>query len=380
MVETVQLDRVENARLDGEQAPELAIVVPSFNERDNIKSLYEKVTTALAGVPFEFIVVDDNSPDGTAELTKELSRQHSNIRCIRRFGRRGLSSACVEGMASTAAPYVAVIDADHQHDERILPEMLAAAKAGADIAIGSRFVEDGSVGKGLSSTRLKGSEFATRLASFIVGRDISDPMSGFFLMPRRKFEEVAPFLNRDGFKILLDILATSARHGAPLSVREVGYSFRERNAGESKMSSIIVVQFLGLWLSQLTNGRLPMSFLLFAMVGISGLLVHLAVLWLTNVVLAIGFVAAQIVATLSAMVWNFFLNNTLTYADRKLKGRKMVIGLIEFIAICSVGGIASVSVASNIYASEPQPLVAGVAGALMSAVFNYCVTRAYTWK
>ncbi len=380
MVETVQLDQVGNAGLDGVEAPELAVVVPSFNERDNIKSLYEKVSTALAGVPFEFIVVDDNSPDGTAELTKELSRQHSNIRCIRRFGRRGLSSACIEGMASTAAPYVAVIDADHQHDERILPDMLAAAKAGADIVIGSRFVDDGSAGKGLSSTRLKGSVFATKLASFIVGRAISDPMSGFFLMPRRKFEEVAPLLNRDGFKILLDILATSTRHGTPLSVREIGYSFRERNAGESKMSSIIVVQFLGLWLSQLTNGRLPMSFLLFAMVGISGLLVHLAVLWLTNVVLAVGFVAAQIVATLSAMVWNFFLNNTLTYADRKLKGRKMLIGLVEFIAICSVGGIASVSVASNIYASEPQPLVAGVAGALMSAVFNYCVTRAYTWR
>ncbi|MBZ9936375.1 glycosyltransferase family 2 protein [Mesorhizobium sp. BR1-1-16] len=376
----MQLDPAATAPSDEYAAPELAVIVPSFNERDNIGSLYEKVSSALSGTPFEFIVVDDNSPDGTAEVTKELSRQHANIRCIRRFGRRGLSSACIEGMASTAAPYVAVIDADHQHDERILPEMLAAAKAGADIAIGSRFVDDGSVGKGLSSTRLKGSEFATRLASFIVGRDISDPMSGFFLMPRRKFEEVAPFLNRDGFKILLDILATSARHGAPLSVREIGYSFRERNAGESKMSSIIVVQFLGLWLSQLTNGRLPMSFLLFAMVGISGLLVHLAVLWLANIVLAVGFVASQIVATLSAMVWNFFLNNTLTYADRKLKGRKMLIGLVEFIAICSVGGIASVSVASNIYASEPQPLVAGVAGALMSAVFNYCVTRAYTWK
>ena len=359
---------------------QLAIVLPTYNERTNIGSMVDRLDDALRGIAWEVIVVDDNSPDGTAELTKELSRRHANIRCIRRFGRRGLSSACIEGMASTAAPYVAVIDADHQHDERILPAMLAAVKGGDDIAIGSRFVGEGSAGQGLSSTRLKGSQFATRLSSVIVGRAISDPMSGYFLLSRDRFEAIAPYLNRDGFKILLDILATSARHGTPLSVGEIGYSFRERNAGESKMSSIIVVQFLGLWLSQLTNGILPMSFLLFAMVGISGLAVHIGVLWLANAVLAIGFLASQITATLSAMVWNFFLNNTLTYADRKLKGRKMLIGLLEFIVICSVGGIASVSVASNIYASEPRPIIAGFAGALMSAVFNYVVTRAFTWR
>ncbi|WP_449394151.1 glycosyltransferase family 2 protein [Devosia riboflavina] len=360
--------------------PQLAVIVPSYNERGNIELLYEKVALALGNTPWEMIVVDDNSPDGTADVVNELSRVYANIRCVRRFGRRGLASACVEGMAVTAAPYVAVIDADHQHDETILPKMLAEAVNGADLVVGSRFAEGGSAGDGLSQTRLSGSNLANRLAGMIAGQAVSDPMSGFFLMRREAALEAAPKLASDGFKILIDLIVTSARMGKPLKIAEVPYTFRPRHAGESKMNPLIVIQYLGLWVSKMTAGALPPSFLLFGLVGGTGVVVHLATLALFTSIFGQGFVVSQIAATLIAMGWNFVLNNNLTYADRKLKGTRLVTGFLSFCAICALGGIANISVANAIYQWDHQTFVAGLSGAIMSSVFNYAVTRAFTWK
>lgn len=362
------------------QPPQLAVIVPSYNERDNIELLYEKVAIAMSGTPWEMIVVDDDSPDGTADVVNELSRVYANIRCLRRFGRRGLASACVEGMAVTAAPYVAVIDGDLQHDEAILPRMLEKALNGADLVVGSRFADGGSAGDGLSETRLSGSNLANKLAGMIAGQAVSDPMSGFFLMRREAALKAAPKLSSDGFKILIDMIVTSARMGAPLKIEEVGYTFRQRHAGESKMSPLVVIQYLGLWFSKMTGGALPPSFLLFGLVGGTGVVVHLLTLGFFTSVLAQGFVVSQIAATLIAMGWNFVLNNNLTYADRKLRGSKLITGFLSFCAICALGGIANISVANAIYSWDHQTFIAGLSGAVMSSVFNYAVTRAFTWK
>jgi dolichol-phosphate mannosyltransferase len=359
---------------------QLAVIVPSYNERGNIELLYEKLAIALGDTAWEMIVVDDNSPDGTADVVNELSRVYANVRCLRRFGRRGLASACIEGMAVTSAPYVAVIDADLQHDEAILPKMLEEALNGADLVIGSRFVGGGSAGDGLSKTRLSGSQLATKLAVMIAGQDVSDPMSGFFLMRRDAALKAAPKLASDGFKILIDLIVTSARMGNPLKIAEVPYVFRPRHAGESKMNPLIVIQYLGLWFSKLTGGVLPPSFLLFGLVGGTGVVVHLASLWLFTSAIGANFVVSQIAATLIAMTWNFFLNNNLTYADRKLHGMKLITGLIGFCGICALGGIANISVANAIYQANHQTFIAGLSGAIMSSVFNYAVTRAFTWK
>lgn len=361
-------------------APELAVIVPTFNEAGNVELLYTALRSALSGLTWELIVVDDNSPDGTAEIVKGLSLRHPNVRCVRRVGRRGLSSACIEGISATAAPYVAVMDADHQHDERILPDMLDKAKRGADLVVGSRFAGSGSAQRGLSSTRLRGSQLATRLSALITGQDISDPMSGFFLMRRDLFDSVSPRLSAEGFKILLDFIVTATRNGKALRIAEVPYVFRPRNAGESKMSAIVVMQFLGLLFSKLTGGLLPPSFLLFGLVGAVGVVVHMATLWFAGTQLGFNFVWSQVTATLVAMTFNFILNNELTYASRKLRGWRYLTGLLTFYGVCSIGALANVSVASWIYVLDKQFYVAGLLGVLMSVVFNYSVTKVFTWR
>ncbi len=383
----VTLDQLQPApakTAKGWEPPQLAVIVPSFNERENIELLYERVTAALGKIPFEFVVVDDNSPDGTADVVKDMARRYPNVRCIHRIGRRGLSSAVVEGVAATATPYFAVVDADLQHDESVLPRMYEKAVAGDDIVIGTRYAGEGSVGAGFSATRAAGSRLATRLSNLVTGTRLSDPMSGFFLMRREVFDEVATTLSDNGFKILLDIIVSAtrfrSRHDQPLSIGEVPYTFRERHAGESKMNPLIVVQFLGLLLSKLSRGILPTSFLLFSMVGGSGIFVHMAALWFVGNVLHFNFTNSQIAATLVAMTTNYVLNNELTYADKKLRGGRFWLGLLSFYLICSLGMLANISVAVALFNEGGGFLLAGFIGAIMSVVFNYSVTRVFTWR
>jgi dolichol-phosphate mannosyltransferase len=380
---TIELDPKTASVQEIWSSPQLAVIVPTFNERDNVVSLFDLVSKALGAIPFEFIVVDDNSPDGTAAVVKELARRHSNVRCIHRIGRRGLSSAVIEGISASAAPYFAVIDADHQHDERILPQMLERALAGDHVVVGTRYAGDGAVGEGLSKARETGSRLATRLSGLVTGKALSDPMSGFFVMRRDVFDEIAPSLSNEGFKILLDIIVSAdrarARRGKELRIGEVPYTFRPRHAGESKMSSLVVVQFLGLVLSKMTGGLLPASFLLFGLVGGLGVFVHMGTLFLAAAA-GFNFVWSQTVATLVAMTFNFVLNNELTYANKKLRGWRFLTGMLTFFAVCSIGAIANVSVASWIYVLDRSYWVAGLAGVLMSVVFNYSVTKVFTWR
>jgi dolichol-phosphate mannosyltransferase len=381
LIEDVQK---QPAMASGWVPPELAVIVPSYNERENIGLLYEKVGQALAGIPFEFIVVDDNSPDGTSEVVREMAQRHPNVRGIHRIGRRGLSSAVIEGILTSAAPFFAVIDADLQHDETILPQMLAKAKAGDHIVVGTRYAGDGSAGEGLSKTREAGSRIATQISGVLTGKSLSDPMSGFFLMRRSTFDEIAPSLSDDGFKILLDIIVSAGRQrsdqGKELRIGEVPYTFRPRHAGESKMSPLIVVQFLGLIVSKLSRGLLPTSFLLFGLVGGFGVVVHMGTLLLAHETFKFNFFVAQTVATLVAMTFNFVLNNELTYANKRLRGWRYLTGMLSFYVVCSIGALANVSVASWIYAFDGQFYVAGLLGVLMSVVFNYSVTRVFTWR
>jgi dolichol-phosphate mannosyltransferase len=330
--------------------PELSVIVPTFNERDNVTTLFCRLQAALAGVPFEVVFVDDNSPDGTWQVVRKLAREDSRVRCIRRVGRRGLSGACIEGILASNAPFAAVIDADLQHDETQLPKMLELLQGGAfDLVVGSRYVEGGSADS-FDRKRAGFSALATEVAKRVLRVKIADPMSGFFMIRRENFEQLAPKLSTQGFKILLDIVATS--RGA-LRAKEIPYTFGSRLHGESKLDSMVALDFLGLVLSKLTHDIVTLRFLLFALVGSIGLVVHLAALYTALEIFDLPFPESQACGALSAMTSNFILNNFLTYRDQRLKGIAILRGLILFYLVCSVGLLANVGVAFSVYDQEP---------------------------
>lgn len=357
--------------------PALSVVVPTFNERDNVTTLFHRLEIALAGKSWEVIFVDDNSPDGTWDVVRGLARQDSRVRCIRRVGRRGLSGACIEGILASSAPYAAVIDADLQHDETQLPKMLALLEAGqADLVVGSRYIEGGSADS-FDKQRAGASQFATEVARRVLRVKIADPMSGFFMIRRDRFEQLAPQLSTQGFKILLDIVATAR---GELRVREIPYTFGSRLHGESKLDSMVALDFLGLVLAKLTHDVVSLRFLLFAMVGSLGLFVHFAALYVALEAFDLPFPNAQGVAALCAMTSNFILNNFLTYRDQRLKGFAILRGLLLFYLVCSVGLLANVGVAWSVFDQEPIWWLAGAAGALMGVVWNYAMSGLFVWR
>jgi dolichol-phosphate mannosyltransferase len=358
-------------------APRLTVIVPTYCEAENVDPMIAALDAALAGIRWEVIFVDDDSPDGTARQVRERGEHDIRVRAVRRIGRRGLAGAVIEGMLASAGKVVAVIDGDLQHDERLLPRMLAEIEGGADLVIASRYTGAGNATGGFSKIRQRWSRLATRLTNRLLKTKVSDPMSGFFMIRRDAIEDIAPKLSTGGFKLLLDILASSP---PALKISELPYMFRPRRLGASKLDGLVVADFAGLLLAKLTGNRVSPRFFLFALVGASGLFVHLAVLRSIFVLPGVPFYLAQLLAALVAMTTNFFLNNALTFRDRRLTGLDALKGLGVFYLVCSVGTLANVGIAELIYLREPSWWLAGVAGAVMAAVFNYSASAMLTWR
>lgn len=357
--------------------PILSIVVPTFKEAGNVRTLVDRIGAALEGVDWEVIFVDDDSPDGTADAVRALARQDPRVRCLQRLGRRGLSSACVEGLLASSAPYLAVMDADLQHDERILPTMLGILRAGeADIAIGSRNVEGGSIGN-FAEDRAKISRIATRLSRAVTKVPVTDPMSGYFMLTSRLLHSTVRDLSATGFKILLDLLGSAP---ADVRVREVPYRFGERLAGESKLDTKAVWDYLVMLLDKTVGRFVPTRFIVFSLVGLAGVAVHMAVLATLFASGRTSFVWGQAWATLVAMTFNYALNNELTYRDRRLRGAAWLGGWASFVVACSIGAAANVGIAEFLFEHENPWAVSAMAGILVGAVWNYAVTSVYTWR
>jgi dolichol-phosphate mannosyltransferase len=357
---------------------DLAIVIPTFNERENVATLVARLDAALDGWRWEAIFVDDDSPDGTADAAREIARLDARVRVIQRIGRRGLSTACIEGMCATAAPLVAVIDGDLQHDETLLPRMIEALHdPDRDIAIGSRFVAGGSTGE-WDRDRVAKSALATRLSRAVVKTDLSDPMSGFFMVRTKIVRALAPRLRGIGFKILLDIMSASPK---PLRFVELPYTFRTRTAGESKLDHVVAMEYLLALYDRRFGRAVPVRFAMFSAIGALGTGVHMGVLSLVYVVFGWSFLAGQILATFAALTFNFFLNNALTYRDRRLKGwRTLVDGWVSFAVVCSVGAVANVGVAAFLHdVRNGYWAVSALLGVVVGAVWNYALSSRFTW-
>jgi dolichol-phosphate mannosyltransferase len=360
------------------RAPELTVVIPCYNERPNVAPLVEKLETALFGIAWEAVFVDDDSPDGTVAEVRRIAQTDPRVRCIRRIGRRGLASAVIEGALASSARFVAVIDGDLQHDETKLPDMLAALRTGRyDLAVGSRYAEGGDSSGLPSHWRHALSDGGIRLAQLFLPVRLTDPMSGFFMLPRPLFEELAGSLTGQGFKILLDLALSSP---APLRVIEIPFRFHERIAGESKLDALVLTQFAGLLLDKVFAGLLPLRFISFALVGALGVVVHLAVLTAALKLTGLHFEAAQALATAVAMVFNFQLNNDITYRDMRLRGPRLWRGLLLFMLVCSLGGVANVGIAQVLYESHTTWSIAGAIGAVIGVVWNYAVSATLVWR
>jgi dolichol-phosphate mannosyltransferase len=354
---------------------ELSVVVPAFNERENVVALLERLRTTLRDVAWEVIYVDDDSPDGTADVVRACGQADRRVRCVHRIGRRGLSSAVIEGILASSAPFIAVIDADLQHDETLLPHMLERIKRDAlDVVVGSRYVDGGGTGD-WNDTRAALSRFATRLSRVVVRQPLTDPMSGFFMITRPAFERAVHQLSGQGFKILLDLFASVPE---PYRFAELPYTFRSRIHGESKLDKAVVWEYLMLLVDKRVGRFIPARFALFVAVGASGLVVHL--LALAALLHSFSFATAQLSASLVAMVTNFLINNAFTYRDRRLRGRRLITGLVTFVAICTVGAIANVRFAIAAFEQDYSWWVSGIAGAVVGSAWNYSMSSLLTWR
>lgn len=356
---------------------DLAVVIPTLNEGANVIPLIEKLRAILAGIDWEAIFVDDNSADGTASLLREIARADPRIRVLQRVGRQGLASACIEGILATAAPYIAVIDADLQHDESILPLMYARIRdERLDLVVASRTDQWHGAGE-IPKRRVLLSRLATRMSRAVSRCDLSDPMSGFFIVDRALFEEVAHGLCGIGFKILLDIV-TSARR--PIRFAEVPYHFRPRLRGQSKLHINVGLEYLQLLLDKAAGHAIPVRFLMFGLVGGFGILVHLAALTLLYRFTRAGFLYSQAGATVVAMTFNYWLNNITTFRDRQRRGLAIVGGLLVFYLACSVGAAVNLGFAKFLLAAGLPWYVAGIPGAAVSSLWNYGVNTVFTWR
>lgn len=368
---------IERSTLLGEQPLDVTIVIPTLNEVDNIQPLLERLGIALDEMEWEAIFVDDGSTDGTPELLTKVAQYDRRVRLIRRIGRRGLSSAVVEGALASTTPVIAVIDADLQHDERILPQMIATIRDdGAELAVGTRYSAGGSTGD-WDEKRLKISRFATALAKPVMKTQLSDPMSGFFAIRREVLLEAAPKLSSVGYKILLDVVASAPR---ALTVAEVPYTFGVRQHGESKLDDMVALEYLELLLDKMVGRYVPVKLIQFGAIGMLGVGVHLSLLYLAFDAFGARFAMAQTFAVIGAMTFNFALNNRFTYRDRQLKGAAWFRGLISFYLVCALGAVANVGIGSLVFDQWHEVALAGIAGAVVGSVWNYVASSWLTWS
>jgi len=364
-------------------ASELTVIVPTLNERDNIVPLLEALRASeLARIDFEVVFVDDDSQDGTSDFVRSLALGDCRVRVLKRIGRKGLSSAAVEGMLSSSAPYLAVMDGDLQHDERILPLMLAKLKQEhLDIVIGSRHIAEGSMGE-MASHRQAMSRVARYVSRIVCHAELSDPMSGFFVLTRQYLDEVGHDLSSTGFKILLDMVASAHR---PVKIGEVPYQFRPRLHGESKLDVIVLLEYFQLIVDKLVGNWIPVSYVMYALAGSVGAAAYLTLMTVLRmtVLRSIGVSSlgdAQLISSLIVIGLNFLLNNQFTFRALRLRGRRFAAGLLIFYVACSVGVLFNLRTFEYLRSSGAPWYVAAVAGMFAGSLWNYWISSVMIWQ
>jgi dolichol-phosphate mannosyltransferase len=388
------MDRDPNA--DHAPVPVLSVVTPTYDEAENVPLLIERVHAALEGIPHEIIVADDDSPDRTWEVAERIAATDPTVRVMRRFHDHGLSAAVLDGMSVARGDHLAVMDADLQHDESILPRMLETVRGGdVDVCVGSRSTEGGGYGEWGAGRRLV-SWVATLIARLLLRVPVSDPMSGYFVVTRRAYEEAAPRINPRGFKILLEFIGRDRE----LRVAEVGYEFRLRTHGETKLNRSVIRSYL-LAVAELRLGRqVDPALLLYVLVGLVGLAVNSAMfalaealgfpLWDTGLNEALDPISTSFLFSVQISIFVLFvLNNEFTFWEQRYRGWKLFPAFAAYEAMSLVGTLAHVGTFTylqnlgflfSVVGDGAARTVHNLLGAVVALVVNWYLNTTYLWR
>ncbi len=359
----------------------LSIVLPTYNERENIQIVLNKIFQLASDYSLEILIVDDNSTDGTSEIVKSLAKKDSRIRLIRRVGRSGLSSAIKEGLLNATSDIAVVMDADGQHqpvDVFFAVKELIQSKA--DLVVGSRFLDQARI-RGLSERRAIGSNSANTLARISLSnsyQNLTDYMSGCFAL---NLKTCIPFIlkiNVNGFKFYYELLSLSK---GSLKVEEVPLVFESRFYGQSKLDLSVIWDFIISLLHTLTFRVLPRRAISFGLVGLSGVIVQLIS---TNTIMYLFFFSferALPISILVAATSNYLINNALTFRSQRLFGYSLFKGLTKFLLVSSLPVMANIGLATAFYNSVYQnTLLAQISGICVVFIWNYVASSRFVWN
>ncbi|MDH4262081.1 MAG: glycosyltransferase family 2 protein [Spirochaetia bacterium] len=355
---------------------DLSVILPTFNEKENIILILDKIRKVLKNESYQIIVVDDNSPDGTWEIAQHYSKKLSNIQVIRRLNMKGLSSAILEGFGSSNSKWMVVMDADLQHDEKILVEFIKAFEEGYEIVLGSRKTAGGGIGEWNALRRVI-SWVATKMALLIIKNNVSDPMSGFFGIRKEIFENSIDKINPRGFKLLLELLA----HNPDSKVHEIGFTFNKRLHGKSKLNTNVIIDYMEA-LYDLSFGKyLPLRFLKYSIIGLTGLLLYQLFIWIGLNLLEISKYYSIALGIEAAILSNYFLNNFWTFRDYRHKSIYIITGLFSYHLISLAGVVINYSsTVILINQFKINIYTASIIGAVLSTLWNYRMNFQITWK
>ena len=355
--------------------PRISVIICTLDEQEAIGGVLDDVQAALGDVTHEIIVVDDSSNEHTAAVVRARASLAPNIRLIRRKGAVGLASAAIDGWDAARGATLAIMDGDGQHDPQLMRRLLARMdRGGFEVVIASRYLNGGE--SGLGAMRDLMSRSATLVSGAMLGLRLADPLSGCFIMRREWYEMVRPSLSGLGFKILIDVVASARRKP---TICQISTALRPRAGGASKLDFRVIFDLAALLIDKRTRGVVPARMSQFLLVGLTGLALHLLVLAAAKLTGA-HFWLAQGLAILTAMTWNFALNNSLTFRDRRLRGSAAWRGLLSFYGACLGGAVVSEASAAAVHAFGGAWALAGVFGALLGAFWNYGAARRLTWK
>lgn len=354
-----------------------SIVIPTYNEKENILSLINEIQNELSTFAYELIIVDDNSPDKTAETVKKFvkGKNLKNVICINRSWHKGLSSAVVEGMAASKSPLIIVMDGDGQHDPKDILQLIKTQQDHElDLVIGSRFFGDTS-NTSLSKNRSFLSKLGIKITKLIIGEKYSDPLTGFFLIKREILESIQKEIYKDGFKILFDVLMLKRN----LHWSEIQINFRARNAGDSKLNLSTLAHLLGQIVENLSFRLIPSTFFVFSVIGSLGVIIHLLTLY---IFLSMGFayILSNFLGSAFALTSNYFLNNYLTFNNLHKTWVSKALGLMKYSFFNSLSLVANIGVAAYLYFDDFSLAISTLLGITAGLLLNYFLSRNIVFK